>query len=233
MDVPAVLAPDGGPAVGRSRAHVLERLRAAGSALDVQEVAASTGLSLNAARFHLDGLVAAGLATRASQPRSGPGRPRIIYRAAGDDRQAGQRRYRLLAEMLAGLVTGMLPEPGRAAEEAGEAWGRYLTDGPAPSRRLDADQAIGQLATTMEKIGFAPEVPAHGAQEIRLRHCPFREVAENHQDIVCELHLGLMRGALSEMRAPVTADRLQPFAEPDLCIARLGPAGEGKEPAQA
>ena len=73
----------------------------------------------------------------------------------------------------------------------------------------------------MEEIGFAPEA-ADGAQyRLRLRQCPFREVAENHQDVVCKLHLGLMQGALGQMRAPVTADRLQPFAEPSLCIAYL------------
>ena len=57
--------------------------------------------------------------------------------------------------------------------------------------------------------------------QLRLRRCPFREVAENHQDVVCPLHLGLMQGALAQMRAPVTADRLEPFAEPSLCIAYL------------
>ena len=30
-----------------------------------------------------------------------------------------------------------------------------------------------------------------------------------------------MRGALARMRAPVTADRLDPFVEPSLCVARL------------
>jgi predicted ArsR family transcriptional regulator len=54
-----------------------------------------------------------------------------------------------------------------------------------------------------------------------LRQCPFREVAQQHQDVVCALHLGLMQGALAQMRAPVTADRLEPFAEPGLCVAHL------------
>ena len=39
--------------------------------------------------------------------------------------------------------------------------------------------------------------------------------------MTCALHLGLMRGALARMRAPVTADRLDPFVEPSLCVARL------------
>jgi hypothetical protein len=30
-----------------------------------------------------------------------------------------------------------------------------------------------------------------------------------------------MRGVLEQIRAPVTADRLQPFAEPSVCIAEL------------
>lgn len=40
-----------------------------------------------------------------------------------------------------------------------------------------------------------------------------------------------MRGALARMRAPVTADRLDPFVEPSLCVARLTerqePGGRG------
>ncbi len=78
------------------------------------------------------------------------------------------------------------------------------------------------LTEALEQIGFAPEAVADGAQhQIRLRRCPFREVAENHPDVVCELHFGLMQGVLDQMRAPVTVDRLEPFAEPALCIAYL------------
>jgi predicted ArsR family transcriptional regulator len=68
-----------------------------------------------------------------------------------------------------------------------------------------------------------PELVQSGKRrEIWLRHCPFREVAEAHRDVVCAVHLGLMQGALAEMRAPLTADRLEPFVEPSLCVARLG-----------
>jgi predicted ArsR family transcriptional regulator len=135
---------------------------------------------------------------------------------------AGRRRYRLLAEMLSSLIAGVMPEPGQAAAEAGREWGRYLTEQPAPYRRLDADEAVGRLTATLEEIGFAPELAAGGTQyQLRLRQCPFREVAQNHQEVVCSLHLGLMQGALARMRAPVTAERLQPFAEPSVCIAYL------------
>jgi len=124
----------------------------------------------------------------------------------------------------------VLAEPGRAAVEAGQEWGRYLTERPAPFQRMDTCRAVEGLAATMRVLGFAPEVVADGAgYQLRLRQCPFREVAEAHQEVVCQLHLGLMQGTLDQMRAPVTADRLQPFAESGLCVAHLaGPAGPAR-----
>jgi predicted ArsR family transcriptional regulator len=222
MDVQALLAPDAGAPLGQSRAHVLDLLRAAGSPAGVRDIAEQAGLHPNTARFHLDALVDAGLAARAPKERTTPGRPSMAYRAVAGGEPMGRRRYRLLAEMLTSLIAGMLPKPGEAAEEAGREWGRYLTEPPPPYQRLDAGEAVGRLTATMAEIGFAPEAVTDGTQyQLRLRQCPFREVAENHHDVVCQLHLGLMQGALAQMRAPVTADRLQPFAEPSLCIAYL------------
>ena len=222
MDVQALLAPDAGAPLGQSRARVLDLLRAAGSPAGVRDIADQAGLHPNTARFHLDALVDAGLAARAPKERTTPGRPSMAYRAVAGGEPAGRRRYRLLAEMLTSLIAGMLPKPGEAAGEAGREWGRYLTEQPPPYQRLDAGKAVERLTATMAEIGFAPEAVTDGTQyQLRLRQCPFREVAENHQDVVCQLHLGLMQGALAQMRAPVTADRLQPFAEPSLCIAYL------------
>jgi predicted ArsR family transcriptional regulator len=222
MDVQALLTPDAGAPLGQSRAHVLDLLRAAGSPAGVRDIADQAGLHPNTARFHLDALVDAGLAARAPKERTTPGRPSVAYRAVAAGEPMGRRRYRLLAEMLTSLIAGMLPKPGEAAGEAGREWGRYLTEPPPPYQRLDAGEAIERLTATMAEIGFAPEAVTDGTQyQLRLRQCPFREVAENHQDVVCQLHLGLMQGALAQMRAPVTADRLQPFAEPSLCIAYL------------
>jgi predicted ArsR family transcriptional regulator len=222
MDVQALLTPDAGAPLGQSRARVLDLLRAAGSPAGVRDIADQAGLHPNTARFHLDALVDAGLAARAPTQRTTPGRPSMAYRAVAGGEPMGRRRYRLLAEMLTSLIAGMLPKPGEAAGEAGREWGRYLTEPPPPYQRLDAGEAVEKLTATLAEIGFAPEPVTDGTQyQLRLRQCPFREVAENHQDVVCQLHLGLMQGALAQMRAPVTADRLQPFAEPGLCIAYL------------
>ena len=237
MDRQAVLAADAAPQLGASRAHVLDLLRAAGAPLGVREVAEQAGLHPNTARFHLDGLAGAGLAVRTPQPRTAPGRPSMMYRAVPETGAAGERRYRLLAEMLATMITGLLPDKAPAATEAGREWGRYLADPPAPGQRTDAASAVAQLAAILEQAGFDPDQPAASqagrsptktgtGSRIGLRRCPFQEVARQHPDVVCALHLGLMQGALEQLRAPVTARRLEPFAQPGLCIAHLGPAAE-------
>src|SRR5215469_1794676 len=222
MDTEQLLAAEDASPLGRSRADVLDMLRTAGGPLGVREVAQRMGLHPNTARFHLEALVEAGLAAREAEDRETPGRPRIGYRAVPDG-PAGRRRYRLLAEMLTSLIAGTMPEPGEAAEGAGREWGSYLAEQPLPYQKLSADEAVEKLSAIMGELGFAPqaEAGAGGQYRLCLRQCPFREVAQHHQDVICALHLGLIRGTLARMRAPVTADRLDPFVEPSLCVARL------------
>jgi predicted ArsR family transcriptional regulator len=237
MDRQAVLAADGAPPLGASRAHVLDLLRSAGGPAGVQDLAGQAGLHPNTARFHLEGLTEAGLAVRAPAPRATPGRPSMLYSAAPAAGPAGERRYRLLAEMLATMISGLLPEPASAAAGAGQEWGRYLAGQPAPGQRADAATAIARLTAILREAGFAPGPGEAGSgeagstEQIWLRRCPFQEIARQHPDVVCGLHLGLMQGALQQLRAPVTASRLEPFAEPGLCIAHLAPAPEAGPPA--
>jgi predicted ArsR family transcriptional regulator len=225
------------PALGESRGRVLDVLRAGAGPVGVQEIAERVGLHSNTARFHLDGLVDAGLAERRAEGQGRPGRPRMVYVATPSDLPAGQRSYRLLAEMLTGLVSDTLPEPGPAAEKAGEAWGRYLAERPTPGRQVDVEEGLRRLSAVLADVGFEPDPVEHpgtddgtdggtdpGRMVLPLRHCPFREVAQQHGEIVCSLHLGLMRGVLAETRAPLAAERLDPFVDPSLCLAHLRPA---------
>ena len=212
------------PSLGRSRAAILDMLHAADEPLDAREVARRTGLHPNTARFHLEALVEAGLAARETEDRETPGRPRIGYRAAADG-PGGRRQYRLLSVMLASLIAGTMPEPAAAAEAAGREWGAYLAEKPPPFQRLSAGDAVAKLTGIMRELGFephtVPDAGADGQYQLQLRQCPFLEVARQHPDVVCALHLGLMRGAADVMRAPVSVDELAPFAEPGLCVARL------------
>jgi predicted ArsR family transcriptional regulator len=205
--------------LGDSRSAVLDVLRSFGP-LGVRDTAARTGLHPNTARFHLDGLVESGLVERAMEDSGRPGRPRALYRALPADQ--GVRSYRFLARMLTSLVAGTMPDPAASATEAGRAWGRYLADRPAPFEQVDAPAAVDRLTALLTDIGFgAQPEPAADGPVVRLGHCPFRELAVEHQDVICPMHRGLLEGALAEMNAPLSVERLDPFVEPTLCLARL------------
>jgi len=232
VDTRELLAPDAGAPLGRSRGRVLELLRAADTPLTVADVAEHCGLHPNTARFHLDALVAAGLAARdpGAEPgprHAAPGRPASGNRAAADgaaSARPGERRYRLLAEMMTSLVADLADDPAATAERAGREWGGYLTESPLPGRRSSEAEALTRLTGLLADLGFDPEVQSGETEQARrlvLRECPFREVAREHQAVVCPLHLGVIRGALDRMRAPLAADRLEVFPEPGLCRLRL------------
>jgi len=214
--------PPGDGALGDSRSRVLAVLQAARAPLGVTDVAAQVGLHANTTRFHLEALVRQQLVERAVEERDVPGRPRALYTATADSARAGRRSYRLLAEILVGYLATHTKQPAQAALDAGEVWGRFLTQRPAPFRRVDAAAATGQLVDALDDIGFAPEpVTAGRKRQILLHHCPFREAAEENREVVCSVHLGLMRGMLGELDAPIEAERLDPFVEPNLCVTGL------------
>jgi hypothetical protein len=58
--------------------------------------------------------------------------------------------------MLTTLIAGTMPDPAKAAEEAGHEWGAYLTEQPSPYQRPTAAQAIAKLTVIMAELGFAP-----------------------------------------------------------------------------
>ncbi|WP_251095942.1 helix-turn-helix domain-containing protein [Streptomyces sp. Caat 7-52] len=211
------------------RREVLEVLRTAPSPLGVAEAAERMGLHPNTVRFHLDALVAGGLVECRTDKPSGPGRPRTVYTARPGMDRGGFRDYRLLARMLLGRWAAADPAVARAeAREAGRAWGRFLVDPPPPYEPPTPERSAAGLLALLDGLGFAPRPEGVGEsgrpERIRLRHCPFLELAEEQGGLVCSLHLGLMQGALAQLGAPLTATALEPFAEPDSCVAHLADA---------
>lgn len=209
------------------RREVLDTIHRTAAPVGVAEIAAHLGVHPNTARFHLEALVRDGVLERAPDAPSGPGRPRVGYLARPGLARGGARRYRALAEILLGHLSTTSDDPTEAATAAGRTWGAHLVPRPAPFHETTRDDAVDQLTAMLDDLDFAPEpvADAQGATDrVRLRHCPFLELAEPHRDLVCPLHLGLMQGALTEIDAPVTVTALEPFAEPAACLAHLSPS---------
>lgn len=203
-----------------SRFRILEELRSGGP-LDSHELGRRIGLHPNTIRSHVEQLMQAQLVKAASAPASGRGRPRVLYEASADALADQEGGYRLLAQILASHMTS-LDRPQALAESAGRAWGGYLTEKSQPFSQISIDEAMRRVTQLFTELGFMAEPgDVAGERKILLHRCPFRQVAESNQDVVCSVHLGMLRGALAEMGAPLEVTRLEPFVEPNLCIARL------------
>ncbi|BCZ25227.1 transcriptional regulator [Mycobacterium senriense] len=211
-----------GESAGRRRA-VMRLLRASPDPMSIAGIAAELSVHPNTVRFHLDSLVADGQVEHVELDRKGPGRPPLMFRAVRQMDRGGPRHYRLLAEILA-TAFATERDPGPKALAAGRAWGQKMDAElhPVPDDAGGAEEAIAHLIDVLDELGFAPERRvSDGEQQVGLRHCPFLELAENSSSVVCPVHLGLMQGAMETWGAPVSVDRLDPFVEPDLCVAHL------------
>ncbi len=203
-----------------SRFRILEELRTRGR-LDSRELGRLLGLHPNTIRSHVEQLIEAGLVRETLAPAAGRGRPRVLYEAVVDPVIPNESGYRLLAQILASYLA-TIEQPQVVAEGAGRAWGRYLTERPQPFAKVSAEEATEKVVRLFTDLGFMPEaVENPGGRKILLHRCPFRQVAESNQSVVCAVHMGMLKGALAEMGAPLEATRLLPFVEPALCVAHL------------
>jgi predicted ArsR family transcriptional regulator len=218
-------APTQQPGMGTPgrRDVILQLLRASAEPRSIASVADVLGVHPNTVRFHIDALLRAGRVEQVLGDSAGRGRPPILFRASRRMDPTGPTNYRLLASILTGYVAEH-PDAAGIAAQLGRSTSPALVPSSAQGRAPSKTRAVTELVELAE-LGFEPE-PADGprAREIRLRHCPFQNLAEQYGEVICSVHLGLMQGALSAMRAPVTVDRLDPFVEPDLCVAHLASA---------
>ncbi len=195
--------------------------------MSILAIAGELDVHANTVRFHLEVLVGDGQVEQVAPDRKGPGRPPLMFQAVRQMDRGGTRHYRLLAEVLCAALANER-NPGVKARAAGRLWGLGMA--PPEGAIGDADEAVDQLVGVLDAIGFAPERRNGGEQtQIGLRHCPFLEIAESQTEVVCQIHLGVMQGAMETCGAPVTVDRLEPFVEPDLCLAHLRAVGAAEE----
>jgi len=222
-----------GALAAASRRDLLRLLRAAPGPLDAHQLAQRSGRAVSTVRFHLDRLAAVGLVVAGPRPRSGPGRPRVTYTptSPGDERGG----YEQLAAALAANLADSAADQAARAERAGRAWaderfsarspdiGTTISAPPSPAVRA-LDDVVREIMGLFTEMGFDPELTREpGGQRVLLHACPFLGVAAAHPEVVCTLHLGLLRGALEHLAAPPLDTRLVPFVEPGLCVAHLTP----------
>ena len=198
-----------------TRFRLYRYLRLSGRPVSIRELAARLSLHPNTLRPHLRRLEEVGLVTSETPKARSVGRPQTMY-AVLDQQQETDAGYHLLAEILVSLVRG---ERARAkAEELARQWGEYLValDAPKPVAGPPARRNLAVLQSAMARAGFDPRFRRSSARvvEITLRDCPFRELLDEHRDLVCAVHRGLLDGMLGAVRPALSLTAFEPALEP-------------------
>jgi len=203
------------------RAAVLERLQQLSAPATIADLAADLGLHPNTVREHLDALVDRGLADRGRAAAQGRGRPAGLYTAATDNVEPDPRvrDYAGLATALAGHLERTSADPVADALETGRRWGRELA-AEAGSGRRSATTGRRRTVELLRGLGFDPRPDAR-ATTAALRRCPLLDAAKRHTDVVCNVHLGIVRGAYDVYGGDPERTAMLPFSEPGACRLHL------------
>ena len=194
------------------------------------EAAAAAGVGRALAVYHLDKLVEAGLLTASYQRppgRSGPGagRPAKLYTRS--DREFAvtvpPREYELAARLLVEVVESDPSGQSRAAlveaaRRLGAELGGRLRPGRAGQEEALAAHGYVGLEVALAGHGYEPRRGDDGV--IRLRNCPFHQLAEQHRDVVSGMNLGLIDGILTGLEMDGLRPSLDP--RPGQCCVAIG-----------
>lgn len=204
-----------------TRARLVTLLDELGRPATTAELARRLGLHPNGVRAHLDALAREGLVAR-ERVAHGRGRPRDEWtldpEAPVGDAPTG---YAALGRW---LVRALADAEADSVEATGRRVGRELIDAGGPP--------TAALRAALAALGFRPRPAPAPAGHTRfcLANCPYRDVVEADQPIVCGLHRGITLGMLD---AVAPAARLTAFVAKDPHTAGCEIEVDGLDPDQA
>jgi predicted ArsR family transcriptional regulator len=189
------------------------------------EAASAAGIGRALAVYHLDKLVESGLLTASYQRppgRSGPGAGRPAKMYARSDREFAvsvpPREYELAARLLVQAVEADPSDRSRTAlAEAARRLGTELGSAFRPATG-EGDAAGRDVKGVLTQQGYEPCCGADGV--IRLRNCPFHQLAEQHRELVCGMNLALVEGLVEGLGADGWHPALDP--RPGQCCVAIG-----------
>jgi predicted ArsR family transcriptional regulator len=196
------------------RAAILIHVSRSGGEVSRDQAAEAVGVTRRVAAFHLDRLAEDGwleVGFRRLTGKTGPGAGRSskLYRRSAKrvDVSMPVRNYELMARALGSAIEqsdrpGLARELEPGAREFGATVGanaRARTERNASRNEL-ADALIDELSDQ----GFEPFVDAGSV--VRLRNCPYHDMARENSDLVCAMNLALLQGVAEGLElADVTA----------------------------
>ncbi|PLR76492.1 transcriptional regulator [Bacillus sp. V3-13] len=175
----------------------------------VQEIADEFDIHPNVARLHLSKLEDVNMLVSETKKTGKGGRPSRLYRLSDDVIQLHFpfRDYQLLSKIALQTMLNLGEEGKKALYLTGKQFGAELIDQETArnfnfGEELSFDQKVNILKSASTVAGFYPELEA-GEDKTKIYfqifNCPFKEVAVEHTDAVCNMHYEFLKGMFESL----------------------------------
>ncbi|MEV7632278.1 ArsR family transcriptional regulator [Microbacterium sp. NPDC089318] len=170
----------------------------------IGELCEATDLHANTVREHLQRLIEGGYVIQTTEHRTTRGRPRTLYSAATGAPEASSPIAR---------------EKVAEAARRGDVMRRVLSE-PDSELGREATYQLDALIEHLEESGFEPIVD-EARMTVELTPCPHAASSPEHRPMLCQVHLGLMQGVLTQASGPIAAECVRAAQRPEECTVQL------------
>ncbi len=195
--------------------------------LSTAEVADTLDLHPNTVRPHLERMREAGLVEVSTAATGAVGRPQHRFALAEGAPSLGLEPpgFPMLSRMLLTVAAAAGVDPDELVAAGFE---QGIADAAVADPRADD---LDALEARQGELGFDPtRAEEDGQVTIAFAHCPFRELAEAHPDLVCAIHAGMVEGFAS-CRPGCRVERFHPLIDREPCRVDLRRTDHAASPA--
>ncbi|MBS4191279.1 helix-turn-helix domain-containing protein [Bacillus sp. FJAT-49705] len=187
-----------------TRYYIYQYITKRHTEVTVQEIADNFNIHPNVARLHLSKLEDVNMLVSETQKTGKGGRPSRLYRLSDDVIQLHfpYRDYQLLSKIAMKTLLSLGEQAKNALYETGKKFGLELIDQEKNrssqfNESLSFDQKLNIIKNAATMSGFHPEFETNEEKTkiyFQIFNCPFKEVAEDHNESVCNMHFEFLKG---------------------------------------
>jgi predicted ArsR family transcriptional regulator len=179
----------------------------------VQEIADKFSIHPNVARLHLSKLEDVNMLISETKKTGKGGRPSRLYRLSNEVIQLHfpYRDYQLLSKIMMQTMASLGEAGQKALFATGKRFGLELIEQemskhPQIGVTLSFDQKLDIIKSAATLAGLSPDF--HTSEDktkvyFQIFNCPFKEVAEEHMENVCQMHIQFLKGMFEALYADV------------------------------